>query len=82
MKDMECNYLLASNAGGRMPCHLQLECGLGGQPELSSMEESDDSETTGAVATKTVVSAMKTTQSRKRTLIEAEAATEVLKNKM
>ena len=25
IKDMECNYLLVANAGGRMPLHLQME---------------------------------------------------------
>jgi hypothetical protein len=34
LKDIEANYLLASNAGGRMPLHLQMECSIESPPEL------------------------------------------------
>mmetsp|Transcript_121592 Transcript_121592/g.349491 ORF Transcript_121592/g.349491 Transcript_121592/m.349491 type:complete len:342 (-) Transcript_121592:231-1256(-) len=40
LKDVEANFLLSANAGGRMPHHLQLECGLETQRDVSSLEES------------------------------------------
>ena len=48
LKDMEANYLLASNAGGRMPHHMQMECGFElvvqaprtGNQDISSLEGS------------------------------------------
>ena len=47
LKDIEHNYLLAANVGGRMPWHLQMECGLdSAAAELSSLEESDTSRIT------------------------------------
>ncbi len=41
-KDAEANYLLASNAGGRMPKNLQVESGFEGD-EVSSLEASNPS---------------------------------------
>ena len=40
--DKEANFLLAHNAGGRMPSHLQMESGRAGSPGVSSTEDSDD----------------------------------------
>ena len=33
LKDVECNYLLAANAGGRMPAHLQMELSSDGSSD-------------------------------------------------
>ena len=68
--DVQANYLLASNAGGRMPCHLQLECGKEGVPELSSLESSGSSGKSTNV------------HSRKASLLEAQQETKRLKTKL
>ena len=79
LKDVECNYLLASNAGGRMPGHLQLECGEGVPAEMSSLEEdSGDSSDARATCGDTRV----TTKNKKKKLLVAEKATEALKCKL
>ena len=42
LKDVEANYLLAANAGGRMPNHLQMESGFEkSSPETSSLSSGD-----------------------------------------
>ena len=43
LQDVKANYLLASNAGGRMPSHLQMEFGFDGvqTQELSSLETTE-----------------------------------------
>ena len=40
LKDLDANYLLAASAGGRMPNHLQMECGFAETMEVSSLGES------------------------------------------
>ena len=40
LKDVESNYLLAANAGGRMPTHLQMESSSDRSGEPSSSDES------------------------------------------
>jgi hypothetical protein len=70
LKDVEANYLLASNAGGRMPCHLQLECGLEGVQDLSSLETSSSSDKSG------------NGHRRRAAMVEAEKETKKLKTKL
>ena len=43
LKDVDANYLLATSAGGRMPNHLQMECGFTASLEVSSLEDSSSS---------------------------------------
>jgi hypothetical protein len=43
LKDVDANYLLAASAGGRMPNHLQMECGFTATLEVSSLEDSSSS---------------------------------------
>lgn len=42
LQDIGANYLLASNAGGRMPAHLQMECGFQSPTNFSSMDSNSD----------------------------------------
>lgn len=67
LQDKEANFVLAHNAGGRMPTHLQIECGRTGSPKISSSEESDNR-------------ARMTT--KKRALLEASNDTKKLKNNL
>jgi hypothetical protein len=41
-KDIETNFLLAGNAGGRMPRHLQMESGFSDQSSLTGSENSQN----------------------------------------
>jgi len=40
--DLEANFLLASSAGGRMPCHLQVEAGFEREMSLSSLSGNNE----------------------------------------
>lgn len=42
LKDVQANYLLAANAGGRMPTHLQMESGFNIYTDVSSLGNSSD----------------------------------------
>jgi hypothetical protein len=64
LRDVEANYLLASNAGGRMPTHLQMECTIVGPQELSSLDSSTSNQQ----------------QRKKRAMIDAEKETKQLKS--
>jgi hypothetical protein len=66
LKDIENNYLLASNAGGRMPSHLQMECASDPTLDVSSMEESSGGRATAG----------------KRAAMEAQAETKKLKSEI
>lgn len=74
LKDKEANFLLGANAGGRMPIHLQMECGFEPSTEISSLESSgsNDEPPTTCTGPKT-----------KRTVLEEEQlATKKLKSEM
>lgn len=72
--DVQANYLLASNAGGRMPAHLQMECGFGSSPTESS--SSDENNSDHSAATKARLT------SKKRTLLDAAQDTKKLKEEL
>lgn len=65
LKDVEANYLLASNAGGRMPGHLQMECRIEAPQDISSLEDSDQSKS----------------NAKRKALIEADKDTKKMKTK-
>jgi hypothetical protein len=76
LQDIKANYLLASNAGGRMPTRLQIECGFASE-EVSSLEAGATSSDTDAANKDSGKSTCK-----KRDLAEAEAQTKKLRTKM
>lgn len=73
LKDKEANFLLAANAGGRMPVHLQMEYGFEAAPEISSLESEDSTEE---------LPLSKTTNSMKRSIVNDQLETKKLKSEM
>ena len=49
-KDMECNFLLACSAGGRMPRHLQIESGFTEEMSMSSLGDDSSNKIESQVA--------------------------------
>jgi hypothetical protein len=76
LQDLKANYLLASNAAGRMPTRLQFECGFDAMQDMSSLETAGSSDTDGGN------SAGNGSISKKRALVEAEADNKKLRTKM
>lgn len=74
-KDMECNFLLACSAGGRMPRHLQVESGF--TEEMSSLGDDTTNNTTNKIETQVTAIAA----DRKRIASALEEAVSCLKNK-
>ena len=72
LQDVQANYLLASNAGGRMPGHLQLECGPEGAQDISSLETSASSDQSGKPPN----------SHKKRAFLVAQAESKKLRTKM
>ena len=65
--DSACNFLLASNAGGRMPNHMQMELGFRStSPEVSSLESNNTDKAVQA-------------QGKRKAQIEAEKETKQIK---
>lgn len=68
LKDIDANYLLASNAGGRMPNHLQMESGVEGSPDTSSFDESSDEQTRVSAKKRAIVNEQNETKKLKSDL--------------
>jgi hypothetical protein len=69
LQDIGANYLLASNAGGRMPLHLQMECRVESPAELSSLESTASNQqqprTTSSIHKRSIVDAARETKKLK-----------------
>jgi len=65
LADVESNYLLAANAGGRMPGHLQMECGFEGSPSFSSLENDSDPQSRVTAKKKAILEAQEETKELK-----------------
>lgn len=76
--DKEANFLLAANAGGRMPTHMQMECGFDGTTEISSL----DSEGSSNPSNEHQATSKATVNTSKRALVDAQLETKKLKTEM
>jgi hypothetical protein len=59
LQDKSANFLLASNAGGRMPVHMQLEYGFEQTTEISSLEPSSSADEQQGTTTTTKINKVK-----------------------
>lgn len=80
LKDKETNFLLAANAGGRMPNYLQMECGFEPVQDISSLDGSVSGEE--RCSSEERPSAKSSSTNRKRVIQEEQAATKQLKSEM